>query len=71
MESNQMHACVSGTDCGNNAAAVTSSKKQTHLFFLGIDGAVLCSSKQAVFYSVSHTGVIFDYEVRQQKLLQV
>ena len=26
---------------------------------------------QAVFYSVGHTGVIFDYEVRQQRLLQV
>jgi hypothetical protein len=28
-------------------------------------------SRQAVFYSVGHTGVIFDYEVRQQRLLQV
>ena len=26
--------------------------------------------RQAVFYSVGHTGVIFDYEVRQQRLLQ-
>ncbi len=24
-----------------------------------------------MFYSVGHTGVIFDYEVRQQRLLQV
>jgi hypothetical protein len=26
--------------------------------------------RQAVFYSVGHTGVIFDYELRRQKLLQ-
>ncbi len=29
------------------------------------------AARQAVFYSVGHTGVIFDYEVRQQRLLQV
>ena len=26
--------------------------------------------RQAVFYSVGHTGVIFDYELRRQRLLQ-
>lgn len=33
--------------------------------------ALTRAAVQAVFYSVGHTGVIFDYEVRQQRLLQV
>jgi hypothetical protein len=48
---------------GCRSSMCVARKRKTH--------GVVHVVSQAVFYSVGHTGVIFDYEMRHQRLLQV